>query len=133
MDNSSGILPATIAADMAGGELEGISGIIDSGEILDAGIDDMDILQTTDEGRMRPKRTPTNKFNVAIIIAAALVFIVVIAWFEVIRVWLTYAFNTSTALIFNKALGDTVYAVIATIIAIFLVWLLMKFWIKSDR
>ncbi len=99
------------------------------GEQLDASVEDASTSQELNEQFERPKREP-KRFNIAIIIAAALIFIVVIAWFESIRIWLEYAFNSSTTALFRKAIGDTIYAVTATVISIFLIFLLVKFWIK---
>jgi hypothetical protein len=82
--------------------------------------------------KVRPK-TISTKFNIATIIGAALIFIVVIAWFEVIRLFLVYVFENKTDILFRNAMANLVYAIIATVIAIFLLFLLMKFWIKSDH
>lgn len=82
--------------------------------------------------KARPKIV-SGKFNVVTIIAAALVFIVVIAWFEVIRLFLVFAFEDSKDILFKNALANLVYAIIATVIAIFLLYLITKFWMKKDE
>lgn len=131
IDTTTGTLPAAVSADIAGADLFGISDVgaaTIGGKQLDANVENTAASQLDDKYE-RPKRTPS-QFNIAIIVAAALVFIVVIAWFESIRVWLEYAFNSSTKLLFNKAIGDLVYAAVATVIAICLIFLLTKFWIK---
>lgn len=121
-------MPAAVTADVIGGEISSLSGT--SNIALASGTDDLVSLEVASEPFIRPKQVP-KQFNIAVIVAAALIFIVVIAWFETLRVWLEYAFNSSTKLLFKKALGDLVYAAIATIIAIFLIFLLMKFWVKN--
>lgn len=119
---------ATVAADVAAveGDIFGLSAATDSG-VLAQSADDA--AAVTEDKFMRPKRSPSGSFNIAIIVAAALVFIVVIAWFESLRIWIEYAFNSSTKILFNKAIGDLVYAAVATVIAILLIFLLVKFWI----
>lgn len=131
IDVTTGTIPAAVSADIVGADLFGLSDVgaaTIEGKQLDANVENAAASQLDDKYE-RPKRTPP-QFNIAIIVAAALVFIVVIAWFESIRVWLEYAFNSSTKLLFNKAIGDLVYAAVATVIAIFLIFLLTKFWIK---
>jgi len=131
IDVTTSTLPAAVSADIVGADLFGLSDVgaaTIEGKQLDANVENAAASQLDDKYE-RPKRTPP-QFNIAIIVAAALVFIVVIAWFESIRVWLEYAFNSSTKLLFNKAIGDLVYAAVATVIAICLLFLLTKFWIK---
>lgn len=119
---------ATVAADVAAveGDIFGLSAATDSG-VLAQSADDA--AAVTEDKFMKPKKV-SGPFNIAIIVAAALVFIVVIAWFESLRIWIEYAFNSSTKILFNKAIGDLVYAAVATVIAILLIFLLVKFWIR---
>ena len=102
-------------------EIEAVPGVIGSSEDLI----NMGGLKA------RPKIV-SGKFNVATIIAAALVFIVVIAWFEVIRLFLVFAFEDGKDILFKNALANLVYAIVATVIAIFLLYLITKFWMKKD-
>lgn len=128
-------LPATVAADVVGGDIAGVSNIgsaTPGASTVDAGVESMEASQLNKDDKDKIKEEDTkSRFSIPVIIAAALVFIVVIAWFESIKVWLNYAFNSSTKVLFTKALGDTIYAIAATIISVFLLWLLIKFFIKK--
>lgn len=127
--NLDSSFPAAVGSDLAGADIFNITG---ASRAMLSELDPGDALESELflKPYPRPKRVP-NDFNVAIIIAAALIFIVIIAWFEALRIWLEYSFNSSTKILFNKAIGDTVYAVISTIISLLIIWLIWRLWIKK--
>jgi hypothetical protein len=132
---------AAAATSATSAEISTIDDLGIASDFARPNLDELDVDQSTnattrltdkDNTENKEKKTSKEKtkFNLAIIVAAALVFIVVIAWFETIRIWLEFAFNASTEILFRKALGDTVYAASATVIAVILIWLLTKFFIN---
>ena len=80
---------------------------------------------------LKPKNVKGN-FSIPTVMAAAFIFIVIIAWFEVIRQFLEYAFAIDRELLYRRALANMIYAVVATVIVIILMFLLYRFWMKDS-
>ncbi len=91
--------------------------------------DDFDVTRDKEPKFVGKNKLIGSNFNYWAIIAAALVFIIVIAWFESIRVWVEYIYlieSDETHLLRKRANAHMAYAVLATVLGIILLFLIVN-------
>ncbi len=88
--------------------------------------DDFDVTRDKEPKFVGKNKLIGSNFNYWAIIAAALVFIIVIAWFESIRVWVEYIYLIESDLLRKRANAHMAYAVLATVLGIILLFLIVN-------
>lgn len=73
---------------------------------------------------------PRKKINIAAIVAAAIIFLIIIAWFETLRLWIATQFIKPNETLYENATAYSIYAAILTVIGVFILLVLNKYFLR---